>query len=341
MKIKYNLIRELCNPKYKKCHYEIQNILERLLISLVNNRSNKNKLFYKINFTNEFIFKAYNEILEKKEKLKHKYSKSQIKSIVEKIIVKIINNFVNTPPLSIIPKTIIKFDDSNFSINYLDINIKVNPNVFNILKKYPGKDVIIMIIRYSTLLLQGQQWGIPFEQYNEWYNNYDLRFEAFASPLNSRLMGKKNAYFCSIFYDTDKIFGSIGSFYDVSLTNPLNNNNQDKKVWSICPPYIDKILTYSAQKTIKALKEAESNNQKLIIFFVMPGWEKSESYIILSSTKYKSNKKKLEKNSYYYEYQGRYIPANFNSYGFVLESLKSEDNYEKVFNRMENPIDKN
>ena len=49
MKIKYNLIRELCNPKYKKCHYEIQNILERLLISLVNNRSNKNKLFYKIN----------------------------------------------------------------------------------------------------------------------------------------------------------------------------------------------------------------------------------------------------------------------------------------------------
>ena len=40
----------------------------------------------------------------------------------------------------------------------------------------------------------------------------DVRMELFASPLNARF-GK----FCSLFPDTDKVFGSVGSFFKVDL----------------------------------------------------------------------------------------------------------------------------
>ena len=48
---------------------------------------------------------------------------------------------------------------------------------------------------------------------------FDISFETFASPLNFNMNR-----FCSIFYDTDKVFGGVGSFYNLTTDNLLMQN---------------------------------------------------------------------------------------------------------------------
>lgn len=337
MYIKKMLILTLCHPTFKKCHYEIKNILERFLISIANlNKNNtSSKIFSILNFEDTIVQKAYNEILDKKYFLKKNLSDIQIKDIVQKNIINEINDFLNDPPKNNIPETILKYNTTDNTITYLDVQVKVNQTVLEVLIKFKQKYVIQMIIRYSTMLLQGQQWGIPFEQYNYLYKKYNLRFEGFASPLNSRLMGKKDAHFCSLFYDTDKYFGSIGSFFKVDMINPVNNNTKYSSiVWLICPPYIDKILTYSAEKVLESIEIAKKNKIEMIIFFIMPGWDTSESYLMLHKSKNKKFEEKLKPHKYFYEYQGKHITAVFNSFAFVLESYDSKNDYTNIYGKM-------
>ena len=179
MYIKKMLILTLCHPTFKKCHYEIKNILERFLISIANlNKNNtSSKIFSILNFEDTIVQKAYNEILDKKYFLKKNLSDIQIKDIVQKNIINEINDFLNDPPKNNIPETILKYNTTDNTITYLDVQVKVNQKVLEVLIKFKQKYVIQMIIRYSTMLLQGQQWGIPFEQYNYLYKNYNLKFE--------------------------------------------------------------------------------------------------------------------------------------------------------------------
>ncbi|RNF04737.1 hypothetical protein TraAM80_04879 [Trypanosoma rangeli] len=74
-----------------------------------------------------------------------------------------------------------------------------------------------MLLRYRSLLgdmgyNQGPHAAVPPSVMRELHDAFDVRCEAFASPINAQL-----PLFGSLFPDTDYCFGSLGSFFDLKL----------------------------------------------------------------------------------------------------------------------------
>ncbi len=79
-------------------------------------------------------------------------------------------------------------------------------------QKEENKNISIyrLLLRYHTLFGHGMQCALPQQVFTTLKKYLNTSFEGFASPLNCRY-----APFCSAFHDTDKDFGSFGSFFDV------------------------------------------------------------------------------------------------------------------------------
>uniref|UniRef100_A0A1I8IX67 PCIF1_WW domain-containing protein n=1 Tax=Macrostomum lignano TaxID=282301 RepID=A0A1I8IX67_9PLAT len=75
-----------------------------------------------------------------------------------------------------------------------------------------------MLLRYETLGTGSLQWGDPVTVHHALYEHMGVRYEGFASPLNSKLLGKPDVAFCSLFPDTDAPFGSLGDFFAVDFS---------------------------------------------------------------------------------------------------------------------------
>jgi hypothetical protein len=151
-------------------------------------------------------------------------------------------------------------------------------------------DLEIAIYRYSAMLSTGQQWGVPQAVVDRLVDHWGVTREAFASPFNSRLVGKPGCRFCSLFPETDAPFGSLGSFFD--QPDPLVGN------WSVNPPYIEATMTDAAQKVITALATPGSAQT---FFYVHPDWTDSESFKLLNNSRYLRAKRYLPAGKYFYE----------------------------------------
>ena len=85
--------------------------------------------------------------------------------------------------------------------------------------------VMTMLFRYSSFGLTGQHCSLPFNVYKYLYDEYNVRGECFASPLNSKLITLKDTFFCTLFKDTDEIFGSKGPFnYNIIMGSIFYSN---------------------------------------------------------------------------------------------------------------------
>ena len=225
-------------------NYELNNIIERYLISVHNN------------------------IPESYEKM--------CSELVEKNLYKYID-----PKNLIFDKNIpnIKYDlkslkkDKNF-IYFEDFKYKITDRIEYLIEISSLIDTCICCLKYTSLNSGSQQWGVPFNTADFLYN---LNFinEGFASPINSRIIEKNIYNFCSLFYNTDKIYGSIGSFFDVNFDN-YNGN------WSINPPMIEKLTEEMAIKIIDSLDK----NENKTIFVSMANWRDSTAYQLLLNSKY-------------------------------------------------------
>jgi hypothetical protein len=150
---------------------------------------------------------------------------------------------------------------------------------------------IAAALRYALLAPGGQQWGLPQRHVDELYAEYGVRNEAFASPFNSRLVGKPDAQFCSLFLDTDAVFGSLGSFFALERLPPGN--------WVVNPPFIADLLDRAADKCIRHLDE--SADESLTFYFIMPAWADCAAYTALHRSQYKRAELHLRPGRYAYE----------------------------------------
>jgi len=235
----------------EKRKYELVNCLERFLISVYNN----------LNIT-DLINKLSSELVEKNIISKDYidfYKKEvfkfidNIKSITEnkEIDIKEINEIKNM-------NNIIKYEEFSYDLNILE------PERINFLLSKPIKNVLIMLLRYDSCLSAGQQWSCPQYFFNDIYNKYNVRYEGFASPLNTRLIfSGKDTKFCSLFLDTDRIFGSIGNFF--TSKNGTNEN------WLVNPPFVEKLLEEASLTSIEKSKTGT-------VIFIMPNWTDSNAY---------------------------------------------------------------
>jgi phosphorylated CTD-interacting factor 1 len=65
------------------------------------------------------------------------------------------------------------------------------------------------LCRYASGTKSGHQAALPALAMQALRDDFGVRHECFASPLNA-----ETSSFCSLFPDTDRFFGSSGSFFD-------------------------------------------------------------------------------------------------------------------------------
>lgn len=324
----------------KKCVYEAKNILERFLLSMSNSSATSTDPVYKkCDLRNAYVKKLIHEIVEKKAFTSSTSSPiplSTAKQMFHATIKPSMDSFLNvvTFPTVRTHKTSLTDTDIIFTYEDQTIVMPVSRSILNVLRAFDKTRVSAMMLRYSSILVRGQQWGVSQRQYNDLYTTFGIHYEGFASPLNSRLMGKPDAKFCSLFMDTDRYFGSMGPFFEVDMLRPTGKQ-QTAVHWTVNPPYVDDILVRSAKKVHQTcLEAARSTTTKFMAFFIMPGWIDSKCYEILHNSRFKRQEIKLLPRTYVYEYQNKWIVATFTSYVFVLDTYDDKKDYTHICKQM-------
>lgn len=135
--------------------------------------------------------------------------------------------------------------------------------------------------------------SVPGHIYKELDNN-GFTIELFASSINHNL--KK---FCSLFPAYEKYFGSIGSFFEITI--PPNGK------YSCNPPYDNEVMALAMEK-ISNVKNAE-------YYIVIPIWD---------------NKTRIEMNKELPHYKKKYIITDYGDYTpyTLLHKFRDEGKYE-------------
>ncbi len=121
----------------------------------------------------------------------------------------------------------------------------------------------------------GLQGAIPPYIFSALNHLLGIDTECFASPLNCCL---ENSYF-SAFYDTDRYFGSKGTFFG---KNYKSINVEEGGKYEVNPPFINCIMDL----VVKLIHEALMNYKQLMFFIIVPSWTDAEFYEGLMSSKY-------------------------------------------------------
>jgi hypothetical protein len=149
--------------------------------------------------------------------------------------------------------------------------------------------VVICALRYGCLIQRGQQWSIPFDV----YKSLDGSIEGFASPFNSQnmMLGRP---FCSLFLDTDAVFGSLGPFFSAAFDQSLPI--------IVNPPFVPKILERAALRC-----DSEAKNGRSLLF-IGPDWTGAAFQSVLNAYP----QTVLEPGKYSYQnIEGKMIVAKF------------------------------
>lgn len=125
-------------------------------------------------------------------------------------------------------------------------------------KSIPSCDDLIacLLLRYNSLGSDGNQMGIPIYIKNL-FMDCGINFEGFASSLNHHYK-----YYCSMFYDIEKYFGSLGPFQNITYT---------RGIYILNPPYEKKLLIAMIDKIITSLSKSSKH---LCFVFGTPTWDK-------------------------------------------------------------------
>ncbi|NEV93161.1 CTD-interacting factor [Psychroflexus sp. YR1-1] len=150
------------------------------------------------------------------------------------------NTFSNTTE-SVTGPEIVKVSSDAFEAG--DFKLERNQYIdkaFNFVRSKTDEEtaanaVLRSALRYASIYAETRHIGPPQEVYDLFYD-WGIRNEGFASPFNARVLGKPEAKFYSLFKDTDEIFGSAGSFFN--LDKPQNPGH-----WCLDPPFTKELMT--------------------------------------------------------------------------------------------------
>jgi hypothetical protein len=322
----------ITNKKFKLTEYI--NCLERWVLSLAA-RSGA-CIYYKTDITDIINKKLVDELKEKKLPSLI----NQILSTVNKGLYMPIPIIINNNTTSYNNK---EEDTQGWIINItvfprktFYINIPMSKQKYNILQKFTSNPdcITIMLLRYSTLINKGQQWALPDVQFKYLFENYGINHEGFSSPLNSGLLGCIKGKFCSLFNDTDFIFGSIGSFFDQTLYYKPSLKEKEPNHWIINPPFIESMIERVSNKIVKELEIAYELGIEIMVIYVLPSWSDCAGYIKIRESKFLKKEKHLEKKKHFYEHVGKKNVVNSRSTVFILDTYKILKDYTGILDPM-------
>jgi hypothetical protein len=305
--MKISEIEKLILEKYEtKIAKKLLNSFERWLLLISNHKSKLDPIFSeeKLSLNSEELKVLESEFSGYISKEETNKLLLEIRIICLDFLIKFENPQIH-PPFEI--------DKNTISIG--NFKSKINPERMKILKKLgTEKEIISMFLRYNSLLSRGNQWSIPFETYKVLVQKHGVKVEGFASPLNSQIIYFDKKYkFCSLFEDTDKVFGSIGSFFDQNFKNTTVLIN---------PPFswemIDKILEF-------IYKLIDKNKKLEFILFFSSSTSNSKK---LETLRYKKLMFQLKENTYFYydPYNNdKIIKSTFPSQVVVFSNIKNKN----------------
>lgn len=177
-----------------------------------------------------------------------------------------------------------------------------------------------MALRYACLLHRGQQWSLPPQLHRLLVSEYGVTLEAFASPINSQIIAvNPDLKFCSVFPDTDEVFGSVGSFFEHRLDNEIVLAN---------PPFVNDLMEAMVDKITADLETATN----LRIFITVPCWADAPYYSKLATSSWLRKSIFLGRGTHSYVDMSTNtrIPAAFDSCIFIVSKGYQEIDYEAV-----------
>lgn len=155
---------------------------------------------------------------------------------------------------------------SNLKLKSILENILIPKNVYlKMIKKCKSKliskDKLIWIIlyRYQLLSSNNNQLAVLPNIINKMEKDFNLKFETFGSAINTNTNN-----FCSIYYDVEKYFGSVGSFF---------NTNFLEGCYSFNPPYQKDIIDNGIKKILNCLNNSNVLEMKLTFLITIPIWD--------------------------------------------------------------------
>lgn len=113
-----------------------------------------------------------------------------------------------------------------------------------------------IIFRYQLLGSNNHQLAVLPNIMYKMYSDYKLNFECFASAINNTF-----PQYCSIYWDLERFFGSVGSFFNLI---PI------KGTFGFNPPYQKDIIEISIHKLFNFL---EQTTEELTFIITIPVWD--------------------------------------------------------------------
>lgn len=165
-----------------------------------------------------------------------------------------------------------------------------------------------VLFRYSILDAKNQQLAINIPFKNDLKIHYGINIELFGSSIN-RFFDN----FCSLFYDIEQYFGSLGNFFSLDIKQGLYMCN---------PPYDEELMLGMSNKIIKWF---DNTNKPLGFVITIPIWD----YETIKQINKKCNTnytdmgiyegfELLKKSKYYYKHY-KFCKNDFPYYNFIRD----------------------
>lgn len=157
----------------------------------------------------------------------------------------------------------VKFDIKNKKLINILNNILIPISIYNKISKcYTGPNnkmddyVWAILFRYQLLGSNNHQLAVLPNIMNQMSVDYGLNFECFASLINNTFN-----HYCSVYYDLERYFGSVGNFFNLI---PL------KGTFGFNPPYQKDVINNGINKLFNFLNET---NEQLTFIITIPIWD--------------------------------------------------------------------
>jgi len=211
------------------------------------------------------------------------------------------------------------------TVIYGSFTRRVDPDRLALLRSRANDDAIIrMIIRYSSMMPAGQQWSIPDAVYDVLVNDFGADIEAFASPLNSRMMSRGGNYF-SLFRDTDEPFGSRGSFFEGA------RRDMPGHVSVVNPPFTPDVMERAISQCIDICESGGSKSDTTMIIIV-PNWTDADFHSRLLSSRCLQAWKVIPRGNAYFESDSAVIITKFDIAVFILAESRARSDIARIVN---------
>ncbi len=169
-------------------------------------------------------------------------------------------------------------------------------------------EAIPIILRYRGIIQLGNHWGFPRGHFDVLYKTLGIRYEGFASSLNSRMKRYDDGGYCCLFGKDESAFGGLGSFFEVDMLEHEGN-------WAVNPPFVEQIIFNAVDRVKDAFRRAVKMGRKLVVVLYLTDWPDVNAILdgmneyICHQTFVKGD---VDNPFVLEDHQGKPIPGNFN-----------------------------